>query len=362
MPQGLEIMSVRVELLSRDTEGSYAEFLNSFDYTLLYTSLAYRNFLKRILTESQDFYLVAFESEQIVGALPCFIKNSSYGNVLNSLPFYGSNGGVIVSPQASDKEAVKISLIRELYSLASEKSVVVSTIVSNPLNADPEFYEAHTHYTLRDQRIGQITLLSNVLRGQNPLIENFHPKTRNSIRKAQKSGISVEHSESKEAIEMLATVHRQNIEAIGGRFKSIDVFMAIRESFAYDQDYRVYIARKDGIEIAALLVFFHNRTTEYFTPAIVATHRVYQPMSLLIYEAMQEAVRRGCCYWNWGGTWLTQDGVYQFKSRWGTQDMAYHYYIREHEKDHAIRKLSRDTLLAEYPNFFVVPFDFLENP
>ena len=82
-------------------------------------------------------------------------------------------------------------------------------------------------------------------------------------------------------------------------------------------------------------------------------------MSLLIYEAMQEAARRGCRYWNWGGTWLTQDGVYFFKSRWGTEDRPYYYYISEHEGAESLRNLTKEEIIENYPYFYVLPFNIL---
>ena len=31
---------------------------------------------------------------------------------------------------------------------------------------------------------------------------------------------------------------------------------------------------------------------------------------------MASAAKRGMTRWNWGGTWLSQDGVYRFKKGW----------------------------------------------
>ena len=81
----------------------------------------------------------------------------------------------------------------------------------------------------------------------------------------------------------------------------------------------------------------------------------------VIFEAMQDAARRGCRNWNWGGTWLSQGGVYDFKSRWGARDVPYHYYVRLHARGAALARLSREELLAEYPYFYVLPFSALES-
>lgn len=359
-------MSVIVEKLREDQREEYGYLLSSVETSLLYSSFKYRCFLQRILVNSEPIYLIAREGDRIVGALPVFIHyNERYGNILNSLPFYGSNGGFIVSSKATDQHLVKRVLLDAYQALAMEKEVTVSTLISNPLNDEEKFYETNMHHTLHDERVGQITMLPLGWTSENDLREKlmsvFHQKTRNSIRKAQKSGLVVYHSDSMECLEKLADLHRQNIEAIGGRGKPWAIFAAIQGTFAYDQDYRVYVAEKDGQIIAALLVFYFNKTAEYFTPATLEAYRVYQPLSLLVYESMQEAARRGCKHWNWGGTWLTQKGVYHFKSRWGTQDIRYFYYIREYDKSSLLRTLSVQEIIKTYPYFYVLPFDILGN-
>src|SRR5215212_9456193 len=327
-------MSLRVDLLRVGDEEAYEQMLLASEHSLLYASLAYRNFLRSVLTNSQDLYLAAFEGSRLVGALPAFITRGQYGPVLNSLPFYGSHGGFIVSPEIRAPRAIKQALLEAYHAVARKEGVVTSTIVSSPLDLDQEFYETQVKHTLRDERVGQLTPLppqgtcpSELADG---LMTMFHKKTRNSIRKAQKSGFNISHSGYYEALRRLAALHSENITAIGGLDKPWSVFEAIRENFVYDRDYRVYVAEKEGQIVAALLVFFYNRTAEYFIPATSQEFRPLQPMSLLVFEAMQEAARRGCSFWNWGGTWLSQGGVYRFKSRWGTQDMPYYYYTREY--------------------------------
>jgi hypothetical protein len=142
--------------------------------------------------------------------------------------------------------------------------------------------------------------------------------------------------------------------AVGGLAKPFCVFEAIAEIFTYDHDYRVYVADNKGATIAALLVFFYNGVVEYYTPAADVESRHLQPMSLLIFTAMQDAVRQDHRWWNWGGTWATQNGVYRFKKRWGTVDRPYFYYTTVFDK--RILRSSREQLLKAYPYFYVLPF------
>ena len=192
------------------------------------------------------------------------------------------------------------------------------------------------------------------------LMKIIHSKTRNLIRKAQKMDMKYYHSNSFEDLEFLAEVHKQNMEAVGAPPKELDFFIKISEIFEYDKDYRIYIAELDGVKIGALLIVYFNKTIEYFTPAIKVEYRNYQPLNLLIYNAMKDMSEKGYKNWNWGGTTIPgMEGVYHFKKRWGSDECNYYYYNTFYKNLDIIRGLSKKDLLNEYPFFYVIPFSKL---
>ena len=56
--------------------------------------------------------------------------------------------------------------------------------------------------------------------------------------------------------------------------------------------------------------------------------------------------------------WLTQDGVYKFKNKFGAVDKEYKYFIKINNEN--IYNSSKEELLNEYDNFYVIPFDKLK--
>ena len=109
-----------------------------------------------------------------------------------------------------------------------------------------------------------------------------------------------------------------------------------------------------------MLIFYFNGTVEYFTPVIRPEFRHTQALALVIYEAMKDAVQeKACKLWNWGGTWLSQGGVYDFKKRWGTEDYPYYYYTKVFNQE--LLKVNSKDLLDEYAGFYVLPFNELKD-
>lgn len=353
---------MRIERLTLANEQAYEEMLDKKEDALLYVSLKYRTLLRQYL-DAEDYYLLVKSGSEIIGAFPLFLKrNNKYGNILNSLPFYGSYGGILISSEASDPESVFKALAEALNDLARETDALLVTIITSPFERYHHFYEEYLVPSYKDNRIGQVSFLPKLTEDvEEVVMAMIHSKTRNMVRKARKSGIVHMHSPDLEVLRFLADTHQENMKTIGGRAKDWGFFKKVSEVFDYDTDYRVYTAVLNGRPVSALLVFYYNKAVEYFTPATVQEYRSLQPNSLLIFEAMKDAIRQGYCYWNFGGTSPGLRGLYHFKKRWGAKDMPYYYYIIIYQDISHILEMEPHTIHAEYPYFYVVPFSILKS-
>lgn len=320
------------------------DFLLTRREAMFYHSPKYQDFLVELLG-CQKLGAVVVEGANISGVVTAMETSGSYGRIINSLPFFGSHGGLIFDNEASGK-----MLGYWLNSRFSENDVAAATIIENPF--EPSSSVGRVEADLMDERIGQFTPLSAEKSDPEVLLSSLHPKTRNMVRKAIGLGVTVRRDPSQ--LQTLAELHTENMEVISAIPKPKRFFDLIPSHFEIDQDWQCWSATIDNEVVAALLVFHFNQITEYFTPVIRADFRSSQALSLIIFEAMRDASRRGMRWWNWGGTWKSQESVYRFKSRWGTVDMPYRY----HTKVNSQRILSQvpQILLAEYPFFYVLPF------
>lgn len=342
----------------------YNEFLLENKNSLFVSTIKYAKLLEWI-TGGKYFSIIVQDHDKIVGCLPTFLKqNEKYGNVLNSLPYYGSNPGIITKPNISnnDRIFVKKLILDQFHELAKTNNCICSTLISRPFEEDTNLYNEYIGHTFLDSRIGMFTplpIFSKTI--DKDLFDLIHLKTRNLVRKAQKSGITCYHNNNIDNLKFLSNVHQNNMEAVGAPPKGIDFFLKVAEIFEYDKDYRIYIAELNGIKIAALLLFYFNKTVEYFTPAVQVEYRNLQPLNLLIFNSMKDISEKGFKCWNWGGTTLPgMEGVYHFKKRWGSMECKYYYYTTFYKNLDIIQNLDRQTLLKEYPHFFVIPFSCLK--
>ena len=342
---------MKIEIDNDGAEINY--YLGDSSNSLIYSSPRFMNLISSQI-DADYGWLIAKEQDQILGILPYMKKDGALGSVYNSLAYYGSNGGVT---QVIEDDGIKIKLINAFYDLAIADNAATATIISNPLLQDYSLYHNNTTYDYLDERIGQVTHFQNC-DDADALINLFQEPRPRNIRKAIKEGVSVERCNSLKAIKFLHETHLNNMQTIGGLPKNKLFFEAIPETME-DTDWAIYIGEIDNKPIAALLVFYFNKTVEYFTPAIVEEYRNTQALSLVIYSTMQDALKNGFENWNWGGTWLSQKGVFDFKRKWGTTDYPYFYYTRVFNQD--VIRQNKDFLLNEYSGFFVTPFSSLEN-
>mgnify|MGYP000870821929 CR=1 FL=1 len=340
---------MQIEVLSPALAYSYESFLLRRPETLLYQSWRYQCLLTELLGCSQKTLLALGSNKQVLAALPLMALDGAFGTVFNSLPFYGSNGGLI-----GEDLAARNAVVAAYNDMVRQPETPAATVIESPLSSGGS---EGLVYQLVDERIGQLTPLPQLEDPAVPLMQSFHYKTRNMVRKAEKLGVQV--SVDNLAMPFLASAHEENMQEIGGMAKSRRFFDAIPVHFRPCEDYRIFLATMDNQAVAAILLFYFNQTVEYFTPVVRKEFRETQALSAAIFKAMIDAASRGYRWWNWGGTWLSQDGVYRFKSRWGTRDMRYRYLTSVGNR--AILEASRYTLQNGYPNFFVVPYSALSD-
>lgn len=347
---------MEVRLLRPDDEAAYQTLVLSRSDSLIYASLAYRNFLNTILPHSRALYLVALDAGRLVGALPAFLSHSrAHGKVLNSLPFFGSHGGVVAAPDVADPSALKGCLLRAFVDLAQREAVRSCTIISSPFEEHPQIYSETFRPTHQDSRVGQFSPLPSSLDGTalaERLMQSFHQKTRNMVRKGLSGGFKFRRSVADDDLAWLQQVHEQNMIAAKAPPKSVAVLRALQGCFS--SNHCIYIAEFGNERIAGLLVVYFNGRAEYYTPAIIERFRSQQVLSYLIFHAMQDAAQKGCREWDWGGTASHQLGVYRFKKRWNAIDRPYQYYVKL--LDPTLEQADISELSSEFQYFYLFPF------
>lgn len=336
--------------LERMDKEAYSQLLASCENTLIYVDLNYLNAISEY-TNSELYFVQDTIDNKIISALPFCVYFGLYGPVINSLPFYGSNGGIV----SRDKGILNSDLVIDaLLEFAKNIKCVSATIVESPLNIMDS--RLLSKFSYQDSRISLLNYFEPGMDSSN-LLESFQDPRPRNIRRALKEGVEVRESHSLESMHFLAETHIKNISSIGGNAKKYDFFEFIYKKLPTNQ-WIILEAFVSSKRIASLLLLYNKEVIEYFTPATLLEYRNLQAQSLLIFQGMIFAIENNIRIWNWGGTWDSQKGVYEFKKKWGPVESKYKYYCAIFEESILYREKS--TLIQLYPNFYVAPFQELK--
>lgn len=293
----------------------------------------------------------AMRGEDLLAAMPMVVsEDRGAGRVLNSLPFFGSHGGIVASDEARDDGRVASRMLAELDRVAAERSCRSATLILSPSGAWEASCRRSWRPDFEDERIGQITPLPDT---EDRLMDLYSGSRRNNVRKARKAGVEVTREETDEALAFLRDLHLEAMEAKGGTPKPPAFFdwcsSRLDASFL-----RIYTARIDGVRVAGALIFVFADDLEYYLPVIDLDYSAENPLVLVVHEVMEEGIREGRDRFNFGGTWTDQDGVYRFKTQFGARDHRYRYLTKLYDPE--LRTASRDRLREAFPHFFVIPY------
>jgi len=356
-----------MEELLLSTEHDFARFRRLLDKapeSTIYHTREYVDFVANHLG-AESFYLGIKENDRIIGAIPLVLKrNTNLGNIINSNPYYGSYGGLLVHPDLPPmkKAEVKCKLLEFFKHFAMEHDCVLSTIIASPFDRDQTFYLDNLGFNYRDWRVAQVTLISSP--GKKSLRESlfydrFSQSCRRAIRKAEKMGINIgETTEKGAALDEFYKIYRENMESIGASVKDKSFFEKALDTFPKGVCTLRY-AKLEGKIIGGIFQFYHRDIIEYYQPAISHDYRSSGATNLLVFHGMLQAASNGYSYWNFGGGGKRMENLYHFKRSFGAIDFIYHYFITAHADDTHIKELELADLAREYPGFYVIPYSEL---
>lgn len=321
-----------VDIIEFDAVNS--KFISEIDHHLIskgnqmiYYSSTYLSFLKCITPSSNFYYIQVINNNELVGIMPIAVQKEKNVVVANSLPFYGSYGGPLIFDKDNYAEIAKEILLKYVNFCSGINANIVN-FIENPLDPLSIDNIEELGFEKIDERIGQVTIFPSLKSNmEDELMSLFHSKTRNMVRKGEKNNLRIELKKDDASYEWLHEEHTKSITKLGGLPKPIEVFHALRSTFG--NDCQLYIGYIDDKPVCGILLLVYAQTIEYFTPVVQEEFRESQALSYLIYKVMTDMAQAGYKQWNWGGTWISQEGVYRFKKRWGSNDFPYRYYSKK---------------------------------
>ncbi|WP_353117828.1 FemAB family XrtA/PEP-CTERM system-associated protein [Nitratidesulfovibrio sp.] len=245
--------------------------------------------------------LAAFEGERIVGVLPLvFMRSRLFGRFLVSLPFVNYGGLLADTPRAAQ---VLVEAADTLMRTLGANSIELRHVGSPRLGLS-----AKSH---------KVTMLLDLPSQPQELWRGFKDKVRNQVRKAEKSGLTVEKGGC-ELLRDFYDVFAVNMRDLGTPVHGRGFFEAVMDEFPAQT--RIAVVRKAGAAIAAAFCYGHGATFEVPWASSLRAHRQFCPNNLLYWECIRTACTEGFLVFDFGRS-SPDSGAWRFKVQWGAREV-----------------------------------------
>jgi lipid II:glycine glycyltransferase (peptidoglycan interpeptide bridge formation enzyme) len=161
--------------------------------------------------------------------------------------------------------------------------------------------------------------------GEKALFAGIESAGRRAVRKAEQSGLSVEFSQSLEAVREFHGLLCITRKRHGVPPQPFVFFANIQRHILAQNHGWVVLARHGGVAVAGA-VFFHSGTTAlYKFGASDEKHQHLRGNNLVMWTAIKRYAQQGFEAMSFGRTALENVGLRRFKLNWGTQEYPIDY-------------------------------------
>ena len=308
MPQS-DAWHIRVAT-ERDRD-DWEAFVETHDEGAGYHSWGWRDVFGRAFGH-ESIYLIASEpGGPIAGVLPLvLIKSLVFGRTLTSLPFL-NYGGVLA--QSDD---VALALVEAAKDQAREQNC-----------RHVELRHTGARFPHLPCKQHKVSMRMDLSPG---IWERMDRKARNQVRKAQKSGFTVERGGAGLVTDFY-TVFARNMRDLGTPVYSRRLFDEVVRAFP-DRTC-IHVVRLNGAPVAAGLTYRTGKMAQLPWASSIRDFNSLCPNHLLYWDAIEYAAEQGCPVLDLGRS-TPNEGTFKFKEQWGARPLPLHWEYQLLSADH----------------------------
>ncbi len=307
--------------MTEDDKGLWNEFVANTPNAYVYDLWEWGDVLCRTYNYER-YYLAVKRGKDVMGIMPLiYIKSSVFANKLVSLPFCEYGGPLVNS---TDKSVIKLTLkmlFRGLNELA-RKLIVDYIELRQPPSFLSSFFPSFGFTVL--QRY--LTFKVNLTKNESELWRNLKKNTRYHVRKAIKAGIEIKDVDANH-VEQYYSLYLKTQRRHGSPPHSYSFFKNIFNSFKPKGLLQMIVAVHNDKPIAGEINFLFNGIIYGWGSVTDRNYAHLNPTSLLWWYMIKSGLENDYKILDLGRTRLEAEGIYHFKSGWGSVKVRLQDYV-----------------------------------
>jgi len=170
-----------------------------------------------------------------------------------------------------------------------------------------------------------LNFLIDLTRPTEVLWKNIRSNAQRNIRKAQKSGVTIEEAQTPEDVEAAYTILQDVYHRIRVPLPDPTLFRAAFDTLHPKGMMRILFARLNGVNIAALTLLIYKGNILYWYTGPLREYAEYRAGDLLVWSALEVGKQYGCHTFDFGGGGKPNEeyGVRDFKLKFGGQQVNF---------------------------------------
>jgi FemAB-related protein (PEP-CTERM system-associated) len=297
--------NVQVTLCQAEISDAWSALIRERDDANLGQAAQWHTVIRQAYRHT-PLYLQAEDSAGVGGILPTFlIRSWVFGTTITSMPFLDAGG-----PCASSDILADALVSRLLEEATHHGATVVELRCTRPLDLPVQPARAKVNLSLP------------LPKDPDRLWSQLDAKVRNQIRKAERSGLTIEFGAT-EKLREFYNVFAQNMRDLGSPVHAVGFFQAILDAFADKAS--IVLVRKDAHAIGGLLALSHKDSLIVPWASSLREYLSLCPNMLLYWETLRMACLKGFRIFDFGRS-SRDGGTYRFKRQWGAAEEPLFWY------------------------------------
>ncbi len=287
----------------------WEDFVAAHPHATNYHQLGWKTVIERSFGHATR-YLMAMNDGVVAGVLPlAILKSRLFGRSVVSLPFL--NYGGLLAHDEKVKEGL-VSAASQLAINEGAESVELRHSVAHGLGLVPKHHKVSMMLSLDPDTDTQW--------------KHLDAKVRNQVRKAGKSGLTVQIG-GKELLDDFYAMFARNMRDLGTPVYGRVFFETIMDVFPLHT--RIFVVKSQETPVAAGLSSMFNEVMEVPWAGSLVEYRSLCPNMLLYWEAIQFGIQHGMKIFDFGRS-TPGEGTYRFKTQWGAKasPLVWEYWMK----------------------------------
>lgn len=311
-----------LERLTPQNHDEWDSVIKQCRNTTVFQSIEWCDALAGSFKQLDPVYLLIKQEEQVIGGLPAFVFQPIPGiHLWNSMPWNLFGGPQIIDSAQVNPTDVISTVETYLEKTSKEKGWCELNWTLSPADSLKYGDYLDENGYVRTERFTHILETNSDI---DTLWQAYNKRVRGAVRKAQKSGVVVNNTDTDEDLSTFYDIYLMALKRLGGTPKPRKLMKLLLQNGIAN----LAIAKYNDTIIAGLLYLYYNRTVTLWCEASLPEYLQYRPNNAIFHHIITWACEHGFEWVDFGASPQVNEGLISHKEQYRANHTDFYSYTK----------------------------------